>query len=78
LFETIERHISEEKEKTVKKKKKKASRKAGTVENARLFRQPYNSLIKILTKELKAEHLHWSCIFRETDRLNLPCFLDFD
>ena len=29
-------------------------------------------------KKLKAEHLPWSCIFRETDRLNLPCFLDFD
>jgi hypothetical protein len=46
LFEAIGRHISEEKEKNGQKKKKKASKKAGTVENARLFRQPCNMRCK--------------------------------
>jgi CelD/BcsL family acetyltransferase involved in cellulose biosynthesis len=45
LFEAIGRHISEEKEKNGQKNKKKASRKAGTVGNARLFRQSDNNMI---------------------------------
>ena len=65
------------KRKNGQKKKKKASRKAGTVENARLFRQPDNlrcKFQKIVLGGTLALVLH----FQETDRLNLPCFWIFD
>jgi hypothetical protein len=61
------------KRKNGQKMKKKASRKAGTVENARLFRQLDNLRCKF-QKNVLGGTLALVLHFQETDRLNLPCF----